>query len=132
MNQSLNIIKLKYCKLYYIITFRPEDYKLNQEHIKSSINASCLVTAKEIIKESTIEKDVDELEKESKEKLLSIIEEAKQNIKKTFTNNTLTEEYYKSITQCLNLGTTEEENEKMFTQKKPQKINLDKLNSHRI
>ena len=37
MNQSLNIIKLKYCKLYYIITFRPEDYKLNQEHIKSSI-----------------------------------------------------------------------------------------------
>ena len=105
---------------------------MNQEHIKSSMNASCLVTAKEIIKESAIEKDVDELEKESKEKLLSIIEEAKQNIKKNFSNNTLTEEYYKSITQCLNLGTIEEENEKMFTQKKPQKINLDKLNSPSI
>ena len=96
------------------------------------MNASCLVTAKEIIKESAIEKDVDELEKESKEKLLSIIEEAKQNIKNNFNNNTLAEEYYKSITQCLNLRTIEEENEKMFTQKKPQKINLDKLNSPSI
>lgn len=118
--------------IYYIIIFRPEDYKVNQEHIKSSMNASCLLTAKEIIKESTIDKDVDELEKESKEKLLSIIEEAKQNIKKNFTSNTLTEEYYKSITQCLNLEAIEEENEKMFNPKKPQKLNLDKLNSPSI
>lgn len=90
------------------------------------------MSAKQIIKESAIDNELNELEKASKEKLLTIIKEAKENIDKNNSEKRINKEYYNSISKCLNLETIEEENEKLFYPKKIEKINLDNLNSSGI
>lgn len=85
-----------------------------------------------MIKESELDNELDELEKTSKENLLNIIKEAKENINKNNNEKRINKEYYNSISKCLNLGSIEEENEKLFYPKKIEKFNLDNLNSSGI
>ena len=52
------------------------------------------MSAKQIIKESAIDNELNELEKASKEKLLTIIKEAKENINKNNSEKRINKEYY--------------------------------------